>query len=346
MSNISEQVFNASLSYFLAPIGELLADESVREIMVNGHDEVFVEQAGQLVRTDARFDDREQLLAAVRNIAQYVGVHLHEEVARFDARLPQGHRVHVVLPPVSRAGISVTIRKHSKSSFGLSDLVRLGSISEAAVDFLQLAMEQERNMVIAGGTGTGKTTFINALSTLIPNSDRIVTIEDAAELQLDQDHVVSLESRAPDRKGKGAVSIRDLLHSSLRMRPDRIIVGECRGGEALDLLQAMNTGHGGSMSTVHANSPVETLRRLETLALFSGEDIPLRFLRAQVASAINLVIQLQRLAGERSVAGIAEVLPLTEQGEYQLQDIFRYDYSAGELSRCGTASFEETTAGA
>lgn len=344
MNTISEDVFNAALGYFLAPIGELMADESIREVMINGYDQIFIEQNGELKLSDYRFADPEQLMAAVRNIAQYVGVHLHDDVSRFDARLPAGHRVHVVLPPVSRVGISVTIRKHSKSSFGLEDLVKLGSISEESTEFLRLAMEREQNMVIAGGTGTGKTTFINALSALIPNTDRIVTIEDAAELQLDQDHVVSLETRAPDRKGKGAVTIRDLLHSSLRMRPDRIIVGECRGGEALDLLQAMNTGHGGSMSTVHANSPVETLRRLETLALFSGEEIPLRFLRAQVASAINVVVQLQRLAGKRTVATIAEVLPLTDDGEYQVQDIYQYDYSAEQLTRCAQANFE-TAAG-
>lgn len=340
MNSIPDNVFEASLGYFLAPIADLMADESVREIMINGFDQIYVEQNGGLQLSEYRFSDPEQLMAAVRNIAQYVGIHLHPEVSRFDARLPQGHRVHVVLPPVSRVGISITIRKHTKSSFGLDELVKLGSISEESTQFLQAAMEREQNMVIAGGTGTGKTTFINALSALIPNTDRIVTIEDAAELQLHQEHVVSLETRAPDRKGLGAVSIRDLLHSSLRMRPDRIIVGECRGGEALDLLQAMNTGHGGSMSTVHANSPVETLRRLETLALFSGEDIPLRFLRAQVASAINVVVQLQRLAGKRTVASIAEVQPLDSEGEYQVREIYRYDYSSHTLARVAEADFE------
>jgi pilus assembly protein CpaF len=201
-------------------------------------------------------------------------------------------------------------------------------------------------MVISGGTGTGKTTFINALSALIPKTERIITIEDAAELQLDQEHVVSLESRAPDRKGEGAVTIRDLLHSSLRMRPDRIIVGECRGGEALDLLQAMNTGHGGSMSTLHANSPIESLRRLETLALFSGEEIPLRFLRAQVASAIDIVVQLQRLRNKRAVQSIAQVMPLTENGEYEVREIFTYDYTRETLERVNDATFEGEAQGA
>ncbi|MFT4520719.1 MAG: pilus assembly protein CpaF [Halioglobus sp.] len=340
MATISESVFDAALAFFLAPIQSLMEDESVREVMINGANQIFIEQDGMLKLTELRFNDEEQLNSAVKNIAQYVGVQLREDVSRFDARLPAGHRVHVVLPPVARQGVSITIRKHTKSSFGIDELVRIGSISEESTSLLAIAMQKEQNMLISGGTGTGKTTFINALSALIPNNDRIVTIEDAAELQLEQEHVVSLETRPADRKGRGEVTIRDLLHSSLRMRPDRIIVGECRGGEALDLLQAMNTGHGGSMSTVHANSPVETLRRLETLALFSGEEIPLRFLRAQVASAINVVVQLQRLAGKRTVATIAEVLPLSDDGEYQTKNIFEYDYSAEALVRVAEASFE------
>jgi pilus assembly protein CpaF len=344
MSVIPREIFDSALRYFLQPINALLEDESVREIMINGIDQVFVEQKGVVKKTDVTFSDEEQLLSAVKNIAQFVGHYIRHDTARFDARLPQGHRVHVVLPPVSRQGISVTIRKHTKSAFGLADLVRIGSISEPSKEFLRICMEREKNMIISGGTGTGKTTFINALSALIPSDERIITIEDAAELQLEQDHVVSLETRAPDRKGQGGVTIRDLIHSSLRMRPDRIVVGECRGGEALDLLQAMNTGHGGSMSTVHANSPVESLRRLETLALFSGEEIPLRFLRAQVASAIDIVVQLQRLRAKRTVASIAEVLPLTADGEYAVRELFSYNYSKEALERVGTATFEvETT---
>ena len=343
MTTISREVFDSALRYFLEPINGLLGDESVREIMINGIEQVFVEQNGLVRKTDVVFSDEDRLLAAVKNIAQYVGHYVRPGTARFDARLPQGHRVHVVLPPICRQGISVTIRKHTKSAFGLADLVRIGSISEESMAFLRACMEREKNMIISGGTGTGKTTFINALSALIPPDERIITIEDAAELQLEQEHVVSLETRAADRKGQGAVTIRDLIHSSLRMRPDRIVVGECRGGEALDLLQAMNTGHGGSMSTVHANSPVESLRRLETLALFSGEEIPLRFLRAQVASAIDIVVQLQRLRAKRTVASIAEVLPLTEAGEYAAQEIFTYDYSKGGLVRVGSATFETET---
>ncbi|HEX5764077.1 MAG TPA: ATPase, T2SS/T4P/T4SS family [Woeseiaceae bacterium] len=340
MSAIPQEIFNSALEYFLDPIKELLADESVREIMINGVGQIYIEKKGSLEKSSITFPDEDQLLAAVRNIAQYVGHYIRPGTARFDARLPQGHRVHVVLPPVCRQGISVTIRKHTKSAFGLEDLVRLGSINEESKDFLRLCMEREKNMVISGGTGTGKTTFINALSALIPKGERIITIEDAAELQLDQEHVVSLEARPPDRKGEGAVTIRDLLHSSLRMRPDRIIVGECRGGEALDLLQAMNTGHGGSMSTLHANSPIESLRRLETLALFSGEEIPLRFLRAQVASAIDIVVQLQRLRTRRTVQSIAQVLPLTDSGEYAVREIYTYDYVNEGLKRVGEASFE------
>lgn len=340
MSAIPQHIFDSALEYFLKPIGEFLADEDCREIMINGFDQIYIEYKGELKKTDVTFTDDDQLLAAVKNIAQFSGHYIRPNTGRFDARLPQGHRVHVVLPPICRQGISVTIRKHTKSAFGLSDLIRLGSINEESRDFLQVCMEKEKNMIISGGTGTGKTTFINALSALIPKNDRIITIEDTAELQLDQEHVVSLEARAPDRKGEGAMTIRDLLHSSLRMRPDRIIVGECRGGEALDLLQAMNTGHGGSMSTLHANSPIESLRRLETLALFSGEEIPLRFLRAQVVSAIDVVVQLQRLRARRTVQSIAVVLPLKEDGEYAVQEIFSFDYTAEKLVRESTASFE------
>jgi pilus assembly protein CpaF len=345
MSTIPQEIFDSALAYFLSPVGELMDDESVREIMINGIGQIFVEQNGTLKKTELTFSDHDQLMSAVRNIAQYVGQYIRPDTSRFDARLPQGHRVHVVLPPVCRQGISVTIRKHTKSSFGLADLIRIGSINDESRDFLADAMAREKNMVISGGTGTGKTTFINALSALIPETERIITIEDAAELQIEQEHVVSLEAKAPDRKGQGGVTIRDLLHSSLRMRPDRIVVGECRGGEALDLLQAMNTGHGGSMSTVHANSPIESLRRLETLALFSGEEIPLRFLRAQVASAIDVVVQLQRLRGKRTVQSIAEVLPLTEDGEYEVNEVFSYDYSKEALSRVGEARFESQPVG-
>ncbi len=341
MSLSTEQIYETTLGYFLAPIASLMNDESVREIMINGAQDIYVEQGGGLKRVDVCFDDEAQLKAAVTNLAQYVGLRLNAETARFDARLPQGHRVHVVMPPVSRVGISITIRKHTKSSLALADLVKSGSISEAARAFLAGAIHLEKNIIISGGTGTGKTTFINALSELIPEEDRIVTIEDAAELQLSQEHVVSLETRPPDRRGEGAITIRDLLHSSLRMRPDRIIVGECRGGEALDLLQAMNTGHGGSMSTVHANTPLESLRRLETLALFAGEEIPLRFLRAQVAAAVQVVIQLQRVGGKRSVASIAEVLPLTDDGEYEVLELFSYDFKQDALLELASPTFAD-----
>ena len=341
MSLTNEQIYQTTLGYFLAPITALMEDESVREIMINGASDVWVEQGGGLKRSEVIFEDEAQLHAAVTNLAQYVGLRLEADTARFDARLPQGHRVHVVLPPVSRVGISITIRKHSKSSLALADLVASGSLSTEAEELLRGATHLEKNMIISGGTGTGKTTFINALSELIPDHNRIVTIEDAAELQLSQEHVVSLETRPPNRNGEGAITIRDLLHSSLRMRPDRIIVGECRGGEALDLLQAMNTGHGGSMSTVHANTPLESLRRLETLALFSGEEIPLRFLRAQVAAAVHVVIQLQRVGGRRSVASIAEVLPLTDDGEYEVNELFTYDFHAEKLIRVSEPTFAD-----
>jgi pilus assembly protein CpaF len=343
---IDPRIFEISLGYFLRPVREHLADESVREIMINGHDEIFVERRGEIVRTDSAFRDPEQLMAAVRNIAQYVGRFVREEEPRFDARLPGGHRVHVVLPPISRGGVSVTIRKHSKSTLDLEEIIRLGSISREGADFLARCMRAGKNVIVSGGTGTGKTTLLNCLSALIPKGQRVLTIEDTAELQIQQDHVIALEARPADRKGRGAVTIRDLLHSALRMRPDRIIVGECRGGEAFDLLQAMNTGHGGSMSTLHANSPLESLRRLESLALFAGEDVPLRFIRAQVASAINVIVQLQRHAGGRIVQSIAESLPLDERGEYGVVELFTYDFEGRALIATGqVASFLDPRGG-
>lgn len=321
---IPTPVFRRTLEHFLAPVRDFLDDERVQEIMINGPDEIFVERDGRIEPTGARFADEEALHAAVVNIAQLAGRFVRAEEPRFDARLPDGHRVHVVMPPVSRCGISVTIRKHTTSTLTLEDLVRMGSLSVEARDFLADAMGRGDNLIVSGGTGTGKTTMLNALSALIPAAERVVTIEDSAELQIQGDHVVSLETRAADRKGRGAVAIRDLIHSALRMRPDRIIVGECRGAEALDLLQAMNTGHGGSMSTLHANSPEGAMERLETLALFAGEEIPLKFVRAQVAAAIRVVVQLQRLGGRRTVQSVALCHGLGDGGGYSLERRFEW----------------------
>jgi len=328
---IPTEVFNKTLRYFLAPVADLLDDPAVREIMINGCDEIFVERGGGLEKTDVRFEDEDQLLSAVTNIAQYVGRFIRAEEPRFDARLPEGHRVHVVLPPLSRNGISVTIRKHFSKTFTLQDMIDNGTLTQEAADFLEQCTLHRKNFIVSGGTGTGKTTLLNVLSSLIPEGDRIIVIEDSAELQIQQEHVVSLESRAPDRKGKGEITIRDLLHSSLRMRPDRIVIGECRGGEALDLLQAMNTGHEGSMSTVHANSPTEALKRLETLALYAGIDIPLRFLRAQVGAAVHVVAQVVRFKGRRMVREIMGLEGLDENENYRTVTLFDFDPKKDQL---------------
>ena len=333
---ISKKIFEKTIEYFLRPIQCLLKDDSISEVMINNYKTIWYEQGGKLLQAeDLTFNNEEALLAAVTNIAQYAGHHLRPETARFDASLPQGHRVHVVFHPVSRMGLSVTIRKHSKGSLRLEELIsKHKSLTIEARDFLAQCVEGEQNIIVSGGTGTGKTTLLNALSSLIPPGERILTLEDAAELQLSQPHVVSLQVRPPNRRGEGGVTIRDLLHSSLRMRPDRIIVGECRGGEALDLLQALNTGHGGSMSTVHANTPKGALERLDTLALFAGEEIPVKFLRAQVAAAIQVIVQLARYEGRRIVRSIATNSSRLNKGDgYQITEVFVFDEKRKALVR-------------
>jgi pilus assembly protein CpaF len=317
-----------SLGYvkaFLEPIAALLDDESISEIMINGPASIYIERKGKLLPVEARFNSEEALRAAVKNIAQSVGRIIDDENPRLDARLGDGSRVAAVIPPCARSGTAVAIRKFSKTALTMPDLVRFGSLTEAAVQFLQVAVELAKNMIVAGGTGSGKTSLLNVITGLIPDDQRILVLEDSAELQPQQSHVVRLEARMPDKKGRGAVTIRDLLHSSLRLRPDRIIVGEIRGGEAFDLLQAMNTGHGGSMSTIHSNSPRDTLARLENTTLMSGIDLPLRAIRDQISSAIHLILYTSRLHdGSRRVTHITEVLPLTEAGDYRTADIFRF----------------------
>jgi len=331
----------ASVRFLLAPVVPFLDDASVSEIMINGHAEVRVERRGKITRTDAAFASEEQLLAAVRNIAQYVGKRITPETARFDARLPDGSRVHVVLPPASRQGVCVAIRKFQKSNMTLDALVSLGSLTEETREFVELCVLAEKNMIVAGGTGTGKTSLLNVLSSLIQPDHRIIVLEDTSELALRQEHVLYLEAKPPDRHGRGAATIRDLFHSSLRMRPDRIVVGECRGGEALDLIQAMTSGHGGSMTTLHANSPADALNRLETMALMSGIDMPLLALRSQVASAIEVVVQLGRFNdGSRRVLEVAEVLGLGPGGGYEIRSIYAFAFGdgvAGRLERTGQA---------
>jgi pilus assembly protein CpaF len=324
----ASDVFQQSLAYFLRPVESLLADPAVSEVMINGHETIYVEKAGRLVRTTNRFDGADDLLACARNVAQFSGKRIDERTPRFDGRLPDGSRVHVVLPPCARDGVTMSIRKFSTSVLTLSKLVEFGSISPEAKELLELCVALDKNLLVAGGTGSGKTQLLNALSGAIPGHDRIVVIEDTSELRLQQEHVVHLEARAADRHGHGAVPVRDLLHSALRLRPDRIIVGECRGGETLDMIQAMNSGHAGSMTTVHANSPRDALSRVETLALLSGVELPLTALRAQVAGAIQVLVQADRLSdGSRKVTFVSEVLPLDESGRYVVQHLLTFEPS-------------------
>src|SRR3954463_4154866 len=327
-------IFSDSLRAFLKPVVPFLDDAEVSEVLINGPKEVFVERRGKLERTSAVFTD-DGLLAAARNMAQFVGRPLSEERPRLDARLPDGSRIHVVLAPIARNGTTVAIRKFSPDKLTVKDMVARGSMTPEVARFLETAVRAKLNIVVAGGTGSGKTSLLNALATFIPEDERILTIEDSAELQLRKPHVVAFESRPPDRNGKGAIDMGELLHSALRLRPDRIVVGEVRGGECFHLLQAMNTGHGGSLATVHANSPIDTLHRLESLCLLSGVELPLIAVRAQVASAINLVICCARLAdGSRKVTDVAEVLPLDERGEHRVQELWKFT-SQGGLSATG-----------
>lgn len=323
-------MFSESLRAFLKPVVSFLDDPEVSEILINGPREIWVERRGKLQRTEAAFTE-EGLLAAARNMAQYVGRPLSDERPRLDARLPDGSRIHVVLAPVARRGTTVSIRKFFAEKLTAERLVSLGSISRRLARLLEAAVALRLNIVVSGGTGSGKTSLLNVLSQFIEPQERIITIEDSAELQLTQPHQVGLESRPADRLGKGAVDIGDLLDSALRLRPDRIVVGEVRGGECFHFLQAMNTGHGGTLTTAHANTPLDTLRRLESLCLLSGVDLPLRAVRAQVASAVHLVVSCARFGdGTRKVTHLTGVLPLDERGEYRVQDLVVYEQTARE----------------
>ncbi len=326
------QLFQALLAELLSfgPIEPLLADETVSEIMVNGPDQVWVERKGQLIETDVRFDDDEHVRRIMDRIIAPLGRRLDESSPMVDARLPDGSRVNAIIPPLALNGTVVTIRKFPSKALVVDDLVKFGSMSRQLADFLGACVTGKLNMIVAGGTGSGKTTLLNVLSAFIPNDDRIITIEDAAELQLVQRHVIRLEKRAANIEGKGEVPIRQLVMNSLRMRPDRLIVGECRGPEALDMLQAMNTGHDGSMTTLHANSPRDTIARLETLILMAGVDLPLRAIREQVASAVDLIVYQERLVdGTRKVIKATEVQGM-EQDVVVLQDVFAFQHSGLE----------------
>ncbi|MHA6511721.1 CpaF family protein [Tessaracoccus sp. Z1128] len=313
----------------LGPIQGLLADPSVTEVMVNGPHNVYVEHGGRLYRSDVTFRDETHLRQIIDRIVGKIGRRIDEASPLVDARLEDGSRVNAIIPPLAFSGSTLTIRKFSHDALTVPDLIRLGTMSPEIAELLSACVKARLNIIISGGTGTGKTTLLNVVSSFIPQGERIISIEDAVELQLQQEHIVRLESRPPNIEGKGEISIRDLVRNALRMRPDRIIVGEVRGAEALDMLQAMNTGHDGSLSTIHANSPRDALSRLETLVLMAGMELPLRAIREQVASSIDLIIQLGRLRdGTRRIVAVTEVHGM-EGPTVTMQDVFLFDYSAG-----------------
>ena len=311
------------------PIERYLDDPTVTEVMVNGAQAIYIERAGKLHKTSERFGSEERLRHIIDKIVGQVGRRIDESSPMVDARLPDGSRVNAIIPPLAVDGPMLTIRKFAKTRLTLDDLVAFGTLSPETTDFLAACVQGRLNIIVSGGTGTGKTTLLNVLSALIPEDERIITIEDAAELQLSQEHLVRLEARPQNVEGKGDVTIRDLVRNALRMRPDRIIVGEVRGAEALDMLQAMNTGHEGSLSTLHANSPRDALSRLETMTLMAGMELPLRAVRDQIASALDLVVHLERLRdGTRRVTQITEVVGM-EGDVVTLSDLFAFDHTAG-----------------
>jgi len=335
-------VLNESVG--LGPLEEFLDDETVTEIMVNNHREIFIERQGKLERSTVSFSSDSTVSAVIDRIISPLGRRIDESSPIVDARLKDGSRVNAIIPPLALKGPSITIRKFPKHRLEFNDLIAADALSSEMVEFLNVCVQTRKNIIVSGGTGSGKTTMLNVLSSFIPSNERIVTIEDAAELKLIQPNLVSLESRPPNLDGRGAVPIRDLVKNSLRMRPDRIVVGECRGGEALDMLQAMNTGHNGSLTTIHANNPRDVLSRLEVLVLMAGMELPIVAIREQVASAVDLIIQQTRFpCGARKITRISEVVGM-ESGTVQLQDIFKYQqHSVDEEGRV-VGHFEATGA--
>jgi pilus assembly protein CpaF len=317
---IVRQLTDDILGY--GPIEPLLRDDSITEVMVNGFDHVYVERSGKLERTDVRFVDEQHVMRIIDKIVSQIGRRVDESSPMVDARLPDGSRVNAIIPPLALNGPTLTIRKFSRDPYTMNDLISFGTLTARSAQFLAACVKGKLNILISGGTGTGKTTTLNAMSAFIPGDERIVTIEDAAELQLQQDHVITLESRPSNIEGQGEIKIRELVKNALRMRPDRIIVGEVRGAETLDMLQAMNTGHEGSLTTIHANSPRDALARLETLVMTAGVELPHRAIREQIASAFDLLVQIQRLVdGSRRITHVSEVIGM-EADVVTLQDVF------------------------
>ncbi len=326
-----EQIVAEILGY--GPIEPLLADETITEIMVNGSNSIYIERKGLLEKVNASFESDEHLMRIIDRIVAPLGRRIDESSPYVDARLPDGSRVNAIIPPLSLIGPVLTIRKFSKTPLTVENLIDFGTITPEAIEFLKACVIARLNVVVSGGTGSGKTTFLNILSGYIPNRERIITVENAAELQLRQEHVVTLESRPPNIEGKGEITIRDLVINCLRMRPDRIVVGEVRGGEALDMLQAMNTGHDGSLTTAHSNSPRDTLARLETMCLMAGMDLPLRAIREQVASAVDLIVHQERMRdGSRKIVNITEVQGM-EGDVIVMSDIFVFEQTGIEAGK-------------
>ncbi|RYZ05482.1 MAG: CpaF family protein [Myxococcales bacterium] len=325
---IAASVYAETLLGFLEPVRAYLDDPTVSEVMINGPDLVFVERRGKLEQTTAKFESGEAILCALRNAAQFVGKHVDELHPILEARMPDGSRLQAVIPPAAPDGPYVSIRRFSKDSFSLARLLDLGTLTQDAHDALEAMVHSKLNVMIAGGTGSGKTSLLNAFTHFIPRGERIAVIEDSKEVQVQHPHVVQLEARPPDPQGRGAVSIRDLFRATLRMRPDRIVIGEIRGGEALDIVQAMVSGHGGCLGTLHATYPRDTLTRLETMAMMSDVELPLAALRLQIASGVNVIVQASRLSdGSRKITHITEVAGFDIQsGRYELHDIFARQY--------------------
>jgi pilus assembly protein CpaF len=308
----------------LGPLEDLLADELVTEIMVNRYDEIFIERAGRLTKSEITFTSDQAVIGAIERIVAPLGRRIDESSPMVDARLKDGSRVNAMIPPLALKGSNITIRKFSKKKLQGSDMIRFGSMTQEMLDFLETVVREKSNMIISGGTGSGKTTLLNLMSSFIPDDERIITVEDAAELQLTQPNLIGLESRPPNAEGKGQVAIRDLVKNTLRMRPDRIVVGECRGGEALDMLTAMNTGHDGSLTTAHANTPRDCLARIEVMVMMAGLDLPIRAIREQIASAIRFIVQQNRFScGSRKITHITEITGM-EGDIISMQDIFLF----------------------